>query len=73
MDCYWKHKDFDKSGALLMQNLNKFCSNNNLILYIGKMSLYEDIYMGHYQIKCTFSCSHFGDFNYFRSRFALAY
>ena len=73
MNCYWKYKDFDKSGALLMQNLNTFCSNNNLILYIVKMSLYEDIYMGHYQIKRTFSCSYFGDFNYFRSRFALAY
>jgi len=46
MNCYWKNKYFDKSGALLMQNLNKFCSNNNLILYIGKMSLYEDIYYG---------------------------
>ena len=41
-----ENKYFDKSGALLMQNLNKFCSNNNLILYIGKMSLYEDIYYG---------------------------
>ena len=51
----------------------KFCSNNNLIRYIAKMPLYEDIYMGHYQIKRTFSCSYYGDFNYFRSRFALAY
>ena len=68
MNCYWKNQYFDKSGA------NKFCSNNNLILYIGKMSLYEDIYiMGHYQIKRTFTCSYFGDIKYFRSRFALAY
>ena len=44
MNCHWKNSDFDKSGALLMYNLNKFCSNNNLILYTGKMSLYTDIY-----------------------------
>jgi hypothetical protein len=26
-------------------DLNKFCSNNNFILYIGKMSLYEYMYI----------------------------
>jgi hypothetical protein len=69
MNCYWKNNDFDKSGAPLMYNLNTFCSNNNLILYIVKMSLYEDIYIyiRMYTIRLVFNRKrvHFTSGSYF--------